>query len=202
MRTTASSKRKFTTKSKPTHVPVRQAIIYKTTPFSYSSKSTQPQPVFIKDNQDVTSIYEPHPLLQNNRMILQKAFTAFSANVWSASPEKFLPSRMRREEDKIITAIDIELYCAPDVHPVTGKKISKYQTLAKYPVTKEKWTTSWGKEWCNLTQGDDKTVTEGTDSLFVIIPGEIRNIPKDQTVTYARMVVDYLPQNMIPTKSK
>ena len=39
-----------------------------------------------------------------------------------------------------------------------------------------------------------KKITEGTDSLFVMSPDDIMNIPKDLTVTYARMVVDYRPQ--------
>ena len=39
-----------------------------------------------------------------------------------------------------------------------------------------------------------KTNTAGTDSLFVMTHKEIRNIPKDRTVTYVRMVVDYRTQ--------
>ena len=37
--------------------------------------------------------------------------------------------------------IDIEHLCAPVTHPNTGKLISKYTTLEKYPEMKEVWTT-------------------------------------------------------------
>ena len=40
----------------------------------------------------------------------------------------------------------------------------------------------------------------GTDSMYVITHKEIRNIPKDRTVTYARMVVDYRPQKPDPNQ--
>ena len=86
--------------------------------------------------------------------------------------------------------VDVEHFCAPVVHPVTGETVSKYQTLARDPVTKETWKTAWGKEWRNLAQGDNKINTEGTDPLFVMTHEEIRNIPKDHTVTYARMAVN------------
>ena len=43
-----------------------------------------------------------------------------------------------------------------------------------------------------------KKNTSGTDSLLLMTHKEIRNIPKDQTVTYARMVVYYLPQKPDP----
>ena len=118
---------------------------------------------------------------------------ALAANIWSKSHKHFLPHHMRREEDKIQTSINIEHFCAPVVHPVTGETISKHQTLARYTVIKETWT-AWGKELGNLAQGYDKTSTKGTDSLFVMSPDDIRNITKYRTVTYARIVVDYQPQ--------
>ena len=91
-------------------------------------------------------------------------------------------------------AIELEHFCPLVVHPVSGETISKYHILAKDPLTKETWTIAWGKEWGNLAQGDEKTNTAGTDSLFVMTHKDIWNIPKDQTVTYAQMVVDYRPQ--------
>ena len=78
-------------------------------------------------------------------MILQKAFTAFTATVWGTSPEYFIPQYMRRDEHIINTATKLEHFCAPVFHPVSGETISKYQTLAADPVTKETWTTAWGK---------------------------------------------------------
>ena len=97
-------------------------------------------------------------------------------------------------------AIDIEHFCAPVIHPITGETISKYRTLAKDPATREIWTTAWGKEWGNMAQGDNKTGEKGSNSIFVLDHEQIRNIPKDQTITYARMVVDFRPQKADPNR--
>jgi hypothetical protein len=97
-------------------------------------------------------------------------------------------------------AIDIEHFCAPVVHPITGETIHTYPKLAKDPATREVWTTAFGKEFGNLAQGDNKTGTAGTDSIFIIERDEIANIPKDRTVTYARVVVDYRPQKEDPNR--
>ena len=51
-----------------------------------------------------------------------------------------------------------------------------------------------GKEFGNMAQGDKKTGTQGTDSIFVMTHKKIANIPKDRVVTYARLVVDYRQQ--------
>ena len=66
--------------------------------------------------------------------------------------------------------------------------------MAKYPATREIWTTSFGKEWRNLAQGDHKIGTKGTNSLFVLDHRKIKRIPADRTVTYANILVDYCPQ--------
>ena len=42
-----------------------------------------------------------------------------------------------------------------------------------------------------MAQGDNKTGTKGTESLFVMTVYEIGNIPKDRTVSYASMVVGF-----------
>ena len=99
----------------------------------------------IEDTKYVTSAYKPLQQFQNTRMITQEALTEFAANIWSTSPKHFLPYHMRREEEKIRTAIDIENFCAPVVHPFTGEKMLKYKTLARDTVSKETWTIAWGK---------------------------------------------------------
>ena len=122
--------------------------------------------------------YEPLPQFQNTCMILQEVLTVLAANIWSKIPKHFLSLHMKIEEDKILTSVNIEHFCDPVVHPVTGETISKHQTLARYTVIKETWT-AWGKELGNLAQGDDKTSTKVMDSLFLMSPDDIRNIPKD-----------------------
>ena len=88
---------------------------------------------------------------------------------------------------------DIEHFCAPVIHPVTKEHITSYKTLRKDPLLSETWTTSFGKEFGNLAQGDNKTGQQGTNSIFVLDHAHIKNISKDRVITYARVVVDYIP---------
>jgi hypothetical protein len=94
----------------------------------------------------------------------------------------------------------LEHFCAPVVHPVTGEPIISYKKLARNPLLREIWTTAMGKEFGNMAQGDKKTGTPGTDSIFVMTHKEIANIPKDCVVTYARLVVDYRQQKEDPNR--
>ena len=94
--------------------------------------------------------------------------------------------------------VNIEHLCAPVIHPITGKTITKYQKMVKYPVTRDIWSTASGKEFGNMAQGDEKTKNPGTCSIFVITHNEIRHIPQDRVVTYARLVVDFRPQKQKP----
>ena len=57
-----------------------------------------------------------------------------------------------------------------------------------------------GKEFGNMAQGDKKTGTQGTDSIFVMTHKEIANIPKDCVRTYARLVIDYRQQKEDPNR--
>ena len=95
---------------------------------------------------------------------------------------------------------DMEHFCAPVVHPVTGKTISNYKALARDPVTQETWTTALGKEFGNIAQGDSKTGEKGTNCVFIMTHDQIRAIPKDRVVTYARIVVDFRPQKEDPNR--
>ena len=54
------------------------------------------------------------------------------------------------------------------VHPVTGESITNYKKLARDPVLREIWTTAMRKEFGNMAQGDKKTGTKGTNSIFVM----------------------------------
>ena len=94
--------------------------------------------------------------------------------------------------------VEIEHFCAPVIHPITGETITKYQKLVKDPVTHDIWSTSFGKEFGNMDQGDDKTKTPGTCSIFVMTHNKIRHITQDIVVTYARLVVDFKPQKDDP----
>ena len=51
-----------------------------------------------------------------------------------------------------------------------------------------------------MAQGNNKTGTKGTNSIFVMSHDEIDNIPADWIVTYARIVVDFLPHKEDPNR--
>ena len=86
------------------------------------------------------------------------------------------------------------------IHPVTGESITQYKKLQRDPLLKELWATAWGKEFGNMAQGDKRTSTPGTDSIFVMSHDKIGRIPEDRTVTYARVVVDFCPQKKDPNR--
>ena len=54
------------------------------------------------------------------------------------------------------------------------------------------------KELRRLAQGWDGS--NGTDTIFFMSHDEIKKIPRDRTVTYARIVVDYRPQKDDPNQ--
>ncbi len=84
------------------------------------------------------------------------------------------------------------------VHPTTGETISSYKRLMHDPDTSEVWQTAFGKDFGGMAQGDNKTGQKGTNSIFVMTHNEIRALQKNQTVTYARVVVDFCPQKADP----
>ena len=96
--------------------------------------------------------------------------------------------------------VDIEHFCAPVVHPVTGETISQYRKLMRDNVLSQIWCTAFGKEFGNLAQGDNRTGEKGTNSLFVMTHEQILRIPKDKVVTYGRIVIDYRPQKSDPNR--
>ena len=91
-------------------------------------------------------------------------------------------------------------FCAPVIHPTTGATIDKYTTLIQDDYLRSTWLRAFGKEFGNLAQGDDLTGTPGTNTIFVLTHKQIHNIPRDRTVTYTRIVVDYRPQKADPNR--
>ncbi len=84
------------------------------------------------------------------------------------------------------------------VHPITQETITKYEKLTQDPIMQDTWTKAMCKELGRLAQGFD--TTKGTDTVFFMTIDEIKRIPKDRTVTYARIVVDYRPQKEDPNR--
>ena len=113
-------------------------------------------------------------------------------------PGAFLSSSPNRQWNNY--DCDIEHMCAGVTHPVTGETITKYKKLVAMPEFTEVWETAFGKEFGNQAQGDNKTGEKGTNTLFVMDHDQIRNIPKDRTITYGRIVIDYRPQKEDPNR--
>jgi len=141
------------------------------------------------------SFYSPNIISQeaiNN--ISHQVFYGTDNGVWT--PREFLTSSVNSLNNNL--DVDTEHMCAAVVHPETGETITNYKILAKDRATWKIWQTAFGKEFGNLAQGDLKTGEKGTNSVFVMTHEEIKLIPKDRTVTYGRVVVDYRPQKKDP----
>ena len=73
--------------------------------------------------------------------------------------------------------IDIEHFCAPVIHPVTGEHITTYKKLQNDPLLMERWEIAFGKEFGGLAQGDDITGEKGINTIFVMTHEDIARIP-------------------------
>jgi hypothetical protein len=84
------------------------------------------------------------------------------------------------------------------VHPITGEHITSYSKLMLDPAKSEVWMTAFGKDFGGVCQGNNKTNTKRTDSIFVMDPKDVPSIPKNQPPTYAKVVAAYCPQKDNP----
>jgi hypothetical protein len=66
------------------------------------------------------------------------------------------------------------------------------------PATSKVWQTAFGKDLGGMAQGDEKMGQKCTNSIFVMTHNEIKRIPSDRTVMYARVVVNFFPQKADP----
>jgi hypothetical protein len=81
---------------------------------------------------------------------------------------------------------------------MTGETISSYKHLMHNPATAEIWQTVFGEDFGGMVQGNEKTGQKGTNYIFVMTHLEIAKIQKNQTITYAHIVVDFQPQKADP----
>jgi hypothetical protein len=68
------------------------------------------------------------------------------------------------------------------------------------PATAEVWMAVFGRDFGGMSQGDNKMGQKGTSAMFVMLPSNVPNIPKDRVITYARVVVDHRPQKADPNR--
>jgi hypothetical protein len=134
----------------------------------------------------------PRIALQSPRLYTNAALTTLAYHAFNSTSS--------RATDGIQTTCDLSEFCAPVIHPTTGETITKYKLLQKDPLLRQLWERAFGKEFGNLAQGDNATNTPGTNSIVVLTHDQIQNIPKDRTVTYTTIVVDYRPQKKDPNR--
>ena len=84
-------------------------------------------------------------------------------------------------------------HCMYNVMNEETGEMQNDQKLLKQDSTREIWALAMCKELVTLYQGY-KGLVEGTYNLFFMSHDEIRDIPPEKTVRYARIVVDYRPQ--------
>ena len=68
-------------------------------------------------------------------------------NHWT--PHIFITASPTTQNDNL--DVDIEHFCAPVIHPITGETINKYQKLVKDPVTHDIWNTDFDKGFGNMS---------------------------------------------------
>ena len=124
-------------------------------------------------------------------MFTQQALSAFNAQALDINI--ITPQATTEFIGRQIEALppDIQHFCMPVIHPVTGEHISNYMKLKRDPVTAPTWERSFGKEFGSLAQGDDLTGEKGTNTVRVIMHAEIAQTPRNKVVTYAQIVADY-----------
>ncbi len=66
------------------------------------------------------------------------------------------------------------------------------------PATSEMWQAAFENNFSGMAQGNDKIGQKGTNSIFVMTNNKIAPIPINQTITYARMVVNFFTQKADP----
>ena len=87
---------------------------------------------------------------------------------------------------------DLQDFCGGVTHPPTGETITHYKKLLKIPELKETWEEAMCTELGKILEGYGEE--KGTNTVKFLTHDEIRAIPKDRTITYARIVVDYRKQ--------
>ncbi len=114
-------------------------------------------------------------------------------------PSYTIPMKLNNSTNKFQHNINIEEVCNGVVHLITKEMIIKYTKLMDNQALKDLWVPAISKELHRLSQGKEG-VTVGTNAIFYLTHAEIRRIPKDWTVTYARIIIDHRPPKDDPNQ--
>ena len=100
----------------------------------------------------------------------------------------FVPRELMGQPPLIQLVFNIEEVSNGVVHPITNKTITKYHKLIDDPILREVWMKAMCVELCRLAQR--YKYTKGTETFKFMTWKETNQIPADQKVTYAIIVVD------------
>ena len=114
------------------------------------------------------------------------------------APKHWVPGKFMEERNKP-DHVDPQEFCAGVTHPETGETISSYKKFTQILALKHVWEEAMCRELGKISNSWKDT--EGTQTFRFSTHEEIAAIPGDRTITYARIVVDYRKQKMIPIKS-
>ena len=127
--------------------------------------------------------------------IVQATIYQFLGNVITSSNNSTQPTSCELQElipDTTANTLNLKHVSNEGVHPITGKKITKYTKLANNPIAKETWQKAFCVELSHLTERYSNTLV--TNTVKFMDYDTIKGIPLNQIVTYARIVVDYQAQ--------
>ncbi len=113
------------------------------------------------------------------------------------SPVIYTPNKLKCKKQDL----NFEQVAMPMVHPTTlttSKTISSCKKLMQDPATSKIWQMAFGTDFGGMAQGDIKTRQKGSNSIFVMTHAQIPLIPKNQTIMYMPVVVDFQPQMADP----
>ena len=168
------------------------------TPITHQRRTRNNTPAFIsQEENNVTA--PPQPLRRSQR-------THVRAPVYISQQAINNLTTIAQKHTSIFTPRGLAKFqtltympsCNAVVHPATGETITKYKKLLNDNVTKPVWEEAMCKELGRLAQGYEDTV--GTSTVTFMKREDIQHIPKDRTITYARIVVDYRPQKKDPNR--
>jgi hypothetical protein len=91
---------------------------------------------------------------------------------------------------------DLQEYCAGAIHPKTNETITSYKKLTNNPLLQKTWMKAMCKELGNIAQGYEQEKRRNT--VRFLTNHEIRAIPKDRKITYARIAINCRPQKDNP----
>jgi hypothetical protein len=168
-----------------------------------TNETLKPVPTITQDNNEANSVhFAPCPRLYTTKnpctIPSHALYHLMGQSLEQPTTAAYIPRAFHDAREPLQETQQFEHCANPVVHPVTKETITKYEKLANDPLLRDVWTAAMSKELGRLAQGFNDT--EGTETIFLMSKDEIKEIPKDRTVTYARIVVDYRPQKADPNR--